>query len=354
MRALLGPVLFFYSALSFAAFPGKLDVYALLLASAKPDDVKIGARSIQQDQIKDPALLDLVAARLCLYVQGEDEQGMDESDNLDGVSWLAKALGSSGDAKYRPLLEQALKKTDRDKNKKYIGESLAMLPVASTAQGVMPSCPTLADFRAQALGGRTPAKLSLDAETGFKEKTPLDEVIQRLGAPTTARYIEYTIRRPFVGPLHFDDMQVSYLNGATILFDYDDGWKVAKVTPNAQDPAADPASPDAALLDGLLSGDKDVVSDTADGMQDKQYYPVEVLDAAARRIWRQRDMTGGDTLDALDDLCDFLANSHNPRYRTFLGTLVRQSQVKKVQKYAQEALDALPAGDAEQFQPPTH
>ena len=341
-----------YSGLCQAAFPGRLDVYALLLASANPDDVKMGARAFQEDGVKQSELLDLAAERMCMYVNGDGDTYMDEKPNLDTVSWLAKVLGSSGDAKYRPFLQDALSKTKRDKNKKYFGEALGELPAGTPGAAYEPSCPTLADFRAKALAGRTPAKVSFKDVNGLKAGDTLDTVIAKLGSPTTAHYYQYSVFHPFVGHINSDDIQISYLGAATFEFDDDNGWHVIRVIENAVDPAVDLVSPDAELLDGVLSGSKDVVSDTGDQMKDKKLFPTDVLDAAARRVWFQRDTSDGDTLDALDDICDLIGESKNPRYRTLLTQVTQKSAVKKVQKYATEALAELPAGDAEQLPVP--
>ena len=349
-------LLVLYSGLCQAAFPGKLDVYALLLASPNPDDVKMGATSIQQDGVKQPELLDLAAERMCMYVHGDEDADldMDSKRNLDTVSWLAKALGYSGDAKYRPFLEEALAKTKRDKNKQYFGQALAQLPAAPPGAAYEPSCPTLAAFRAQALAGRVPAKPSFkDASNSIIKGDSLDTVIAKLGAPTTARIFFDSERYPFVGKITTDDIQISYLGAATLQFNYDKGWHVTHLIQNVADPAADPASPDVELLDGILSGVKDIVSDTVDAVKDNKAFPTDILDAAARRVWYQRDTSDGDTLDALEDICDMLGESKNPRYRTLLTQVAQKSAVKKLQKYANEALAELPAGDAEQLPVPS-
>ena len=355
MRKLGCLLLVLYSGLCQAAFPGKLDVYALLLASPNPDDVKMGAVGIQEGGVKLPELLDLVAERMCMYVHGDEDADldMDAKRNLDTVSWLAKALGGSGDAKYRPFLQEALAKTKRDKNKKYITEALGELPAATPDAAYEPACPTLADFRARALAGRTPAKVSFKDASGFKAGDTLDAVYAKLGAPTTAHYYQYSVFHPFVGHINSDDIQISYLGAATFEFDDDDGWHAIRVVENAADPAVDPASPDVELLDGVLSGSKDVVSATGDLLSDKKLYPTDVLDAAARRLWYQRGTSDKETLDALGDICDLLGDSKNPRYRTLLTQVSQQATEKKLRKYTTEALAELPAGDAEQLSVPT-
>jgi hypothetical protein len=356
MKKLVLSLAILYSGACQAAFPGKWDVYALLLASPNTDDVMIGANSIEDDGVKLPALLDLVAERMCMYVHGaaDSDMHMDAKSNRNTMSRLIKALGESGDAKYRPFLEEALAKTTEEKNRDDINDALHELPAATPGPAYEPSCPTLAEFRAQALAGRTPAKLSFKDASGFKPGDTLDEVVAKLGAPTTARYYMYQTSHAFIH-IHHEDIQISYLGAATLHFDEEDNaWRLIRVFENAADPAVGPASPDAELLDGVLSGSKDVVSDTGDRMDDQKLYPTDVLDAAARRFWYQRDTSDDDTLDALDEVGDILSDSKNPRYRTLLTQVSQQAKEKRLRKYAAEALANLGPGDAEQLPVPAH
>ena len=354
MRAILGFPLFFYSALSLAALPGKLAVYGLLLASADQDDVKMGVRSIQQDQVKDPALLDLAAERLCLYVRAgdTDKLGMDDSDNKEVVAALARILAGSGDAKYRPLLQLGAQTTDEDGNKKVFAGALVQLPAGPAAGTVTDACPSLGDIRAKTLAGSVPAKPGADAGAVSNRGTPLDEVLDKLGTPPAVRHYKHRIYPSAEEHQDVEGIEISYLNGATMHFDYGAGWRLLDAIPNVKDPAADAAAPDAALLDGVLSGEKDVVSDTVDAIKDSGEFPVDVLDAAARRLWRMRDVETGDALDTAEDLAEFLGDSHNARYRTFLGQLGEKAKARKLRKQAGEALDDLTDDTSEQFQPP--
>jgi hypothetical protein len=291
---------------------------------------------------------------MCLYVHGDpgSAMDMDEEDNFDTLESLAEALGGSGDAKYRSFLEEARAKTKQDDNKDHFSEALGKLPAATPGAAYAPSCPSLADFRAQAVAGRTPAKVSFKDASGFKPGDTLDAVIAKLGAPTVARFYLYETSHAFVH-IHHEDIQISYLDAATFHFDEEDGaWRLIRVIENAADPAVSPTSPDAELLDGVLSGSKEVVSDTGDRMEDQKLYPIAVLDAAARRFWYQRDTSDEDTLDALDEVGDILSDSKNPRYRTLLTQVSQQAKEKKLRKYVAEALENLGPGDVEQLPVP--
>lgn len=348
MRTTLGLSLFFYSALSLAAFPGKLDAFSVLLVSYNTAEVKLAGQSIAEQGIKDPALLDLVAERFCIYADRDGDMDKDAPDNSETVSWLAGALGQSGDGKYRPMLEKALQKTQSKKNRKYFTKALAQLPAAS-ASPYTPKCGSLEELRSQVLSSRAPAAVDAAKLSGIKEGQGLDTVYQQAGLPTEVRRFGYRIHRPFVGGIDEDGIELQYGGAGHIQFEGDDNWQVSGVFVNVVDPAADPNSPDKALMDKVLSGDPDTYSQAAQDMIDNRQFPQDVLDAAARRVWKQRDASDGDAVDGLAWLCKLLGSSGNMRYRTVLSAVADKAAEKKLRKYAKESLEMLPAGDVEQL-----
>lgn len=337
--------------LVFAAYPGKLDVYALLLVSQKPADVKVGAQSLMDDHVKDAGLMDLAAERFCIYVNRD--ANMDAEDNVDTVSWLAGALGVSGDGKYRALLEQALQKTQDSKNKKYINKALVALGSAATSD-YAPACTGLDELRSRVVQGRVAAKVSHDQLSAVKEHTPLDAVYQALGIPTAAAQYSYESFRPFIGRITLDNLELFYGESGSLRFDYStDHWEVYKVVASVTVEGVDANSPNLDLIHRVLSGDPEVYRQTADDMIDQKRFPTDVLDAAARRAWLERGSTDDDAVDALSWLCKLLGESGNARYRSVLSALVDQAAGKELRKYAKKSLDMLPAGDADQLSLPT-
>jgi putative component of toxin-antitoxin plasmid stabilization module len=336
-----------YPCLVLAAYPGKLDAYALLLVSQKPADVKVGAQSLSDEQVKDPGLADLAAERFCIYVNRD--ANMDAENNVDAVSWLAEALGASGDGKYRALLEQALQKTQDSKNKKHIGKALAALGSA-TVGDYTPACTGLDELRSKVLQGRVGARVSHDQLSAIKEHTSLDAVYQALGIPSAAAQYNYETSRPFIGGITLDNLELFYGESGSLRFDYStDHWEVYKVLAAVAVEDVDANSPNLDLIHRVLSADPEVYRQAADDMIEQKRFPADVLDAAARRVWLERGSTDDDAVDALSWLCKLLGASGNVRYRTLLTALVDQASGKELRKYAKKSLDMLPPGEADQL-----
>jgi hypothetical protein len=295
--------------------------------------------------------MDLVAERFCIYV--DRDANMDAEDNVDTVSWLAQALGASGDGKYRPLLEQALQKTQDSKNKKYINKALTTLGDAANS-GYAPACTGLDTLRSKVLQGRIAAKLSRDQLSAVKEHTPLDAIYQALGIPSAAAQYSYESFRPFIGRITLDNLELFYGGSGSLRFDYStDHWEVYKVLASVSVEGVDANSSNLDLIERVLSGDPEVYRQTADDMIDQKRFPADVLDTAARRVWLERGSTDDDAVDALSWLCKLLGASGNVRYRTVLSALADQASGKELRKYAKKSLDMLPPGDADQLPLPS-
>jgi hypothetical protein len=276
---------------------------------------------------------------------------MDNDDNVDTVSWIAKALAGSGDAKYRPLLEQALQKTHASENKKYFGKAIAALkgqPAPYT-----PACGSLEDLRAKATAGRTPANVTRDQLAAIKEDTGIDQVYQVLGVPVTAKQYTYETLRPFIGRINVDNLELFYGDVGSIRFAYDDDhWKVWKVLVSASVAGVATGGPNQELMTRMLSADPEIFSQAAQDMVDDKQFPVDVLDAAGLRVWQQRDSTDDDAVDGFSYMCELLGESHNVRYRSILTAISEKAADKKLRKYAKESLEMLPPGEAEQLAVP--
>lgn len=78
---------------------------------------------IVRNGIKDTAVLDVVEAEL---LSGYIASGSDRNA-VDAMSWLCKALGSSGNGKYKGTLQSVAKKAPHSKLQKYAKQSLDML-----------------------------------------------------------------------------------------------------------------------------------------------------------------------------------------------------------------------------------
>ena len=78
---------------------------------------------IVRDGIKDVEVLDAVEVEL---LKGYVPSGSDRNA-VDAMSWLCKALGASGNKKYKETLQTVAKKAPHGKLQKYAKQSLDML-----------------------------------------------------------------------------------------------------------------------------------------------------------------------------------------------------------------------------------
>jgi hypothetical protein len=85
-----------------------------LLQSDSPLDLRNGAKSVYYHHLGNAYLTDL-AAQVLLDKYNDD---LRDRDHMDAMAWLCKALGKSGNNKYRSALETV---ADQAKNRKLRG-----------------------------------------------------------------------------------------------------------------------------------------------------------------------------------------------------------------------------------------
>lgn len=89
----------------------------------KSDDVllnRVGAKFVYLAESKEDVLLEQLAAKLTAYYL----KSAPDSETLDSVAWLAKALGSAKSERYRPLLEEVVATTPNGRVWAYAKEAL--------------------------------------------------------------------------------------------------------------------------------------------------------------------------------------------------------------------------------------
>jgi len=103
----------------------------------------------------------------------------------------------------------------------------------------------------------------------------------------------------------------------------------------------------------LATGGPNTVSDAAQDVYNQRIEDQEVLDVVAETLnqYYTRNQSDRDYVDTTSWLCKALGNSGNGRYRDFLQTVVKSHVHKRARKYCDNALDNLPKGAANQYQP---
>lgn len=91
-----------------------------LLESNNVREQRDAARLIERGRIKDPVVLDAVERALLRGYKADSS----DRDHIDAMSWLCKALGSSGQSKYRSTLSTVAQNAPHKKLKGYAEKSL--------------------------------------------------------------------------------------------------------------------------------------------------------------------------------------------------------------------------------------
>ena len=170
------------------ALTGALRTVEMLVRSG-PESQRDAAQNIFHGIDRNPDVLDVVAEVL---LQTYQRPGFIEAD---AASWMCKALGASGDVRYRAVLQQIADKASEVKVRKYAEQSLGMLPPGN-ADPYIAGTVDLAKIRAEAVQTQGPQKP--DATPGVASSRSagnaafdriivgmsMDEVLAFIGQPT--------------------------------------------------------------------------------------------------------------------------------------------------------------------------
>lgn len=93
----------------------------------------------------------------------------------------------------------------------------------------------------------------------------------------------------------------------------------------------------------LESNDAMAIREVARKLYNDADFSESLLDAAAQKIWSEKNTKDKLMTDALAWLCKYIGASKNPRYRSFFESLEASLKRGKLKKYAKSALKNLPA-----------
>lgn len=98
--------------------------YTTMLASGGPGTISNAAQDIFNTGMKDPEVLD-VAAQVLVDLESKT---LLSGEFADAASWLCKAIGISGNGRYRAVLESVVKADINKKTRKWCDKSADQLP----------------------------------------------------------------------------------------------------------------------------------------------------------------------------------------------------------------------------------
>lgn len=160
-----------------------------MLVRGGPESQREAAQNIYNGIDRNPEVLDVVAE---VVLQMYQRPGFIE---VDATSWMCKALGASGDVRYRGILQEIADKAPEKKVRKYAEQSLGMLPQGN-ANPYLAGTVDLAKLRAGAIDsqdrpqpsgrqGQPPSGSGTDgAFDRIAMDMSMDEVFAIIGQPT--------------------------------------------------------------------------------------------------------------------------------------------------------------------------
>jgi hypothetical protein len=166
--------------------------YTKMLASGGPGTMSAAAQDIYNTGVNDQEVLDVAAQALTeVYLKNPESR-----DYADATAWLCKALGNSGNGRYRALLDQVSNAKIHRKTRSYCEKAMAALPKDSGAAFQAGSV-DLAAYReggAKQVAGKPAAPVAAAKPTPasgkkvdfslVKEGMSQQEVDELLGSPT--------------------------------------------------------------------------------------------------------------------------------------------------------------------------
>ncbi|MBL4850975.1 MAG: hypothetical protein JKY90_01660 [Gammaproteobacteria bacterium] len=214
-----------------------------LLTNGGPISIRNAAKSIYNTGERDQQVLDVLAEVLL-----ESYQKPPSRDQVDAMSWASKALGRSGNARYRDTLEEVASNGSHRKLRKHAKKSLRHLDKGTVEQYTKGSASLAAASENSAEEPSKPAATVASTKSSTKEPITIirpgmgmAEVYDLAGEPT-ARISHETGKRWI--PFNFkgaDNVRTIalYKGQGRIIFanesNYSSGWKVIDIQLNEEE-----------------------------------------------------------------------------------------------------------------------
>ena len=149
------------------------------------------SQSIYNTELTERAVLDVLAEKLLQSYNNTGNVG------VDAIAWACKALGRSGDIRYKNVLVAVTNKADNRKVQKYAKQSLRMMPKGSAEKPYEEGSVDLAKMRkklvkgqpAVSSGQQSPKKQSKQSKHSLsviRKGMSLQEAVDIVGEPTSS------------------------------------------------------------------------------------------------------------------------------------------------------------------------
>jgi len=341
-------------------YTGREHSEAMLLLSQSDFDVRLAAKSLNRLSSKRQDILDLLAEVTWTACSGNRKM------NPDTLSWLAKALGNTKQARYAGLLDYCLANATGKNTIKYLKQARDSLE-GTTTDSFEGGKIDLEQMRARLLKKGGPSSRNQVAKQfdEVRKGQSLDEVYSILGAPNDIRGVNVPKGRAghsYVKVRISDDMIVFVYSGiGTIRFAFDEAkdkndWLLAEAKSD-KGLIWDPLGGRFVTINDLVNADLITTGDASElreivyHLRKQTSIGRDILDRSADRIYRSRLEPGEELADALAWLCKIIAKSGDGRYKQLLLDVSNTATNNKLRKYASKAANDLPDTSEKQYVP---
>lgn len=334
-------------------FTGREYAEAMLLLNPNDFDTRLAAKSIRRVIAGRQNIVDLLAEVTWTGCSGK--RMMDP----DTLAWLAKALGTTKQARYAGLLDYCLSKVSDQKILKYMKEARAGLEGATTNAFVGGNM-DLIELRARLLkqGPITPPSLVAMHFAGIREGQSLDEVYSTVGVPNDVSGINLPGKKVGAIPVRIrltDDMLVLGYNGVGAARFFYEEEKANWILLEAKSEKGLIWSSQSGSLETFYAlidqGDASDLKEVVRRLSKNKMIERSLLDRVAERIYQSRSETDGATADALAHLCHVIEKTKDGRYKPVLLKVAESAETSTLRKHAGKSADALPETADEKFVP---
>lgn len=340
-------------AVSLEARSGQEYAENMLVLSRSDFDVRLAAKSLHRRGGGNPSTMDLLAEVVWTACSGR------RAMHPDALSWSAKALGTTGQARYATLLDDCLTRVENKNTLSHLQEARARLTGSATspfAGGTV----DLGQARDR-LARRADAVASESLARQFKELRggrTLEDVYAEFGRPTDVKGVSVPGRRIGHGVVKvrvsWDMIVFVYPGLGEVLFSYDDekkDWRLAEAKGAFGQIWVHGTGRFGTLDDQITEGDTGDLRDAVKRLRKHGRIEPTTFDRIADRIYRSHTVEDDDLADTVAWLCRILGTSGDGRYRKLLDEVSDAAVEKAVRKHAGKAADDLPKSSAEPYVP---
>ncbi len=314
--------------------------YWSLLISYKIADVHLAARAIADEQISDPAILDVAATVLW-------QQRFYHYDEwyIDALSTLASDLSLSGDRRYLSFLQRCQSEFIRNA---VLSKAVAMaIRRIENTRGDTEF--VLGDVDLNHIKQQLQIQRASSDEliAAYRDRhidvrngvTPLRQLLQKYGYPTLIEmsHSGKAESGPIDWDTHFLRMWYPDAGGFRLAHSETAGWHVIDQWPLLRAPLVYHGV-DWGMAYALWTADGDRLLETYQQLyREKNNHPM-LLDLVADRLWLSLQNASVETMPAMAWACKLLAQSKNGRYALVLRDVAEHSQYGDLMNAAKTAL----------------